>query len=391
MHVLRLKSHEERRLRAGHLWAYSNEIDIAATPIKGLSPGALCRLEDARGKPLGIATVNPHVLLAVRVLTSKADAVIDEAWFERRLVTALALRQRRFPSPYYRLVFGEADGLPGVVIDRFDQVLVVQVTTAGMEQLKPLLIVALQKVLAPQGILFRNDTAMRSTEGLPAEDELVGEVPDTIRLDESGVPFLAPLLSGQKTGWFYDQHANRDRLAPYVRGARVLDVFSYVGGWAIRALTAGAVSAMCVDRSTAALAAAQSSAALSGLSLEILEDDALAALKALRAEGRQFDVVIVDPPALIKRKKDEEAGLAHYAALNRAAMHLLAPDAVLISCSCSHHLSEEQLQRILLRESRQAGRRLQILERGEQGPDHPVHPAIPETRYLKAFFCRVTT
>ena len=391
MPTLRLKAQEERRLRAGHVWAYSNEIDTAATPLKGIIPGSLCRLEDARGKPLGIATVNPHVLLAVRVLSGQGDASIDVDFFERRLRQALALRTKRFPSPHYRLVFGESDALPGLVVDRFGEVLVVQVTTAGMELLKPVLIDALQRVLQPQGILFRNDTAMRATEGLGGEDEVIGTVPDWVRVDESGVPFEAPLKGGQKTGWFYDQRANRDRMGAYAKDARVLDVFSYVGGWALRAAGFGAAAVTCIDASEAALTAAQRSAALQGVTLETIKDDALDAMKALRAEGRQFDLVIVDPPALIKRKKDEEAGLAHYAALNRAAMHLLAADGVLISCSCSHHLSEEQLQRILLRESRQAGRRLQILERGEQGPDHPVHPAIPETRYLKAFYCRVTT
>lgn len=391
MLTLRLKAHEERRLRAGHLWAYSNEIDTAATPIRGVVPGSLCRLEDSRGKPLGIATVNPHVLLAVRVLSGQADLDIDADWFERRFAQALALREKRFPTPHYRLVFGESDGLPGLVVDRFGTVLVVQITTAGMELLKPLLTEALQKLLNPEGILFRNDTAMRQTEGLGGEDELIGSVPDWVRVEESGVPFDAPLKGGQKTGWFYDQRANRDRLAPYAKGARVLDVFSYVGGWALRSAAFGATSVTCVDSSEPALAAARRSADLSGTTLEAIRADALEALKALRAEGRQFDLVIVDPPALIKRKKDEEAGQAHYGALNRAAMHLLAADGVLISCSCSHHLSEDQLQRILLRESRQAGRRLQILERGEQGPDHPVHPAIPETRYLKAFYCRVTT
>lgn len=391
MQIIRLKPHEERRLRAGHLWAYSNEIDVAATPLKGLLPGSLCRLHDARGKPLGVATVNPHTLLAARLLSGRDDAQIDVTWFARRIETALALRERLYPSPHYRLLFGESDGLPGVVVDRFGAVLVVQITTAGMELLKPMLLEALHKVLKPQGLLIRNDNAMRTTEGLAtSEDELIGEVPDEIELLEAGVRLLAPLKSGQKTGWFYDQVSNRNRLAPYVRGARVLDVFSYTGGWALRALAAGASEAVCIDSSESALALASRNAALNGYALATLRDEALDALKTLRSEGRQFDVVVVDPPALIKRKKDEEAGQAHYGALNRAAMQLLAPDGILIACSCSHHLDIETLQRILLRESRQVGRRLQILEQGAQGPDHPVHPAIPETRYLKALYCRLT-
>lgn len=390
MHSLRLKAHEERRLRAGHLWAYSNEIDTAVTPLKGLKPGTLCRLEDARGKALGVGYVHPNVLLSVRLLTGQADALIDREWFERRLRQALSLRERLYPSPHYRLVFGESDGLPGLVIDRYGDLLSVQLSTAGMEALKEPLVEALQRLLKPRGILFRNDNAMRQTEGLSLEDEVWGEVPEEVELLESGVRLLAPLRAGQKTGFFYDQHANRDRVLPYVRGARLLDVFSYVGGWAARAAAAGAASVACIDSSELALDYAARNMAAQGAVPETLRGDALDLLKQLRAEGRQFDVVVVDPPALIKRKKDEEAGQAHYAALNRAALHLLAADGILVSCSCSHHLSEEQLQRILLRESRQAGRRLQILERGGQGPDHPVHPAIPETLYLKAFYCRAT-
>jgi 23S rRNA (cytosine1962-C5)-methyltransferase len=390
MHSLRLKAHEERRLRAGHLWAYSNEIDTAATPLKGLKPGTLCRLEDARGKALGVGYVHPNVLLSVRLLSGQADAVIDREWFERRLRQALALRERLYASPHYRLVFGESDGLPGLVIDRYGDVLSVQLSTAGMEALKEPLVEALQRLLKPRGILFRNDNAMRQTEGLPLEDEVWGEVPDEVELLESGVRLVAPLKAGQKTGFFYDQHANRDRVLPYVKGARVLDVFSYVGAWAARAAAGGAASVACIDSSELALDYAARNIAAQAAAPETLRGDALEVLKALRAEGRQFDLVVVDPPALIKRKKDEEAGQAHYGALNRAAMQLLSADGILVSCSCSHHLSEEQLQRILLRESRQAGRRLQILERGGQGPDHPVHPAIPETLYLKAYYCRAT-
>ena len=390
MNVLRLKTHEERRLRAGHLWAYSNEVDVAQTPLKNFSPGQLVRVEDSRGKPLGMGTVNPHALLTVRMLSSNANASIDLDWFIRRVQQALVLRDCLYPSPHYRLIFGESDGLPGVVVDRFGSVLVVQITTAGMEALKDLLTAALQEVIQPSGILFRNDTAMRETEGLPAENTVIGIVPDEVEVLEAGVKFIAPLGSGQKTGWFYDQVGNRNRLAPYAKGSRVLDVFSYAGGWAVRALAAGATEAVVIDSSAAAIELAQRNAALNGHSLEAHKGDALEVMKALRQQGRTFDVVVVDPPALIKRKKDEEAGQAHYAALNRAAMQLLAQDGFLISCSCSHHLSAESLQRLLLREARTVARKLQMLESGAQGADHPVHPAIPETRYLKAWFCRAT-
>lgn len=409
MITLRLKPREERRVRAGHLWVFSNELQTgpeaearpreageAGAPseagfrnFRDIPAGSLCRVLDGRGKSLGLGYVNPKTLLAVRLLSTGAETAIDGDWFARRIAAALALRQRLYPSPYYRLVHGEADGLPGLVIDRFGEVCVVQIGTAGMENLKDFVVEGLHRVLQPRGILFRNDVPMRELEGLPAYVEKIGEVPEQIEIDESGVRFRVPLVGGQKTGWFYDQHDNRDRLARYARGQDVLDVFSYVGGWSLRSAAAGARSVTCIDSSQPALDAAQASAALNGYTLEAIRDDALAAMKALRAVGRQFGLVVVDPPALIKRKKDYEAGLEHYAALNRAAIQLLPADGFLIACSCSHHLEPEALQRILLREARHAGRQLQILEQGAQSADHPVHPAIPETSYLKAFYCRV--
>lgn len=389
MLTLKLKAKEDRRLRAGHLWVFSNELE-AGPDYKLITPGSLCRVEDSRGKPLGTGYINPRTLLAVRLLTGDADANIDVDWFIRRVEHALRLREVLYPTPHYRLIHAEADGLPGLVVDRYGEVLCAQFTTAGMENLKPLVIAALQTVLNPKGIFLRNDSGARELEGLNSYTEDVGEVPDQVEVLESGVRFLAPLKVGQKTGWFFDQHDNRDRLARYAKDSRVLDVFSYAGGWAVRAHAFGAAEVSCVDSSQTALDAATANAQLNRAKLAAHKGDALDVMKALRAEGRQYDVIVVDPPALIKKKKDYEAGLEHYAALNRAAMQLLPSDGVLISCSCSHHLEEEALQRILLREARSAHRRLQILERGGAGPDHPVHPAIPETRYLKAFFCRVS-
>ena len=386
---LRLKPREERRLRAGHLWVYSNEVDIARTPLAGVAPGSLCRIVDARGKPLGTGYVNPRTLLCARLLTGNADAAIDADWLARRVQSALALRQRLYGAPYYRLVFGESDGLPGLVVDRYGDVLVAQIGTAGMERLKDAVVEALQAVLSPRGIYLNNTMPVRELEGLPSYAQAVGEVPDPVEIDEGGARFAVSLTAGQKTGWFFDQRDNRDALARYVPGRSVLDVFSYVGGWAVRALKAGAASAAAVDSSAPALEGARGNAALNGVTLETIQGEALETLRALRQQNRRFDVVVVDPPALIKRKKDLEAGLGHYGALNRAALELVGADGILVSCSCSHPLEMDALQRILLRESRATGRRLSILEQRSQSADHPVHPAIPETRYLKAFFCRV--
>jgi 23S rRNA (cytosine1962-C5)-methyltransferase len=386
---LRLKPREERRLRAGHLWVYSNEVDTAKTPLTALEPGALCRIVDARGKVLGVAYANPRTLLAARVLTSNGKAEIDATWFAGRLRSALALRERLYDKPFYRLAYGESDGLPGLIVDRYGDVCVVQLATAGMDRLKAQVLDGLQQALGPAGILLRNDVGMRETEGLPESVEEIGRVPDSVTIDEAGVRFEVPVKTGQKTGWFFDQRSNRDQLAKYVRGKSVLDVFSYLGGWSLRALHAGATSATAVDSSASALEGVAKNAELNGAKVEAIQGKAIDVLRELRTQQKRFDVVVVDPPALIKRKKDLETGSAHYGALNKTAMDVLMPEGILVSCSCSHHLDAESLQRIVLRESRTAGRRLQILEQGSQGPDHPVHPAIPETRYLKAFFCRV--
>lgn len=387
MLTLKLKPREERRARAGHLWVYSNEIDTD-DKFRTIVPGTLCRLTDSRDKPLGTGYVNPRTLLTLRLLSSDGRAEIDQAWFERRLQSALELRERLYAEPHYRLVFGESDGLPGLVVDRYGDCCVVQITTAGMELLKPQILAALQAVIRPRGIVLRNDTGARELEGLAGGVEVIGEVPASIEVIEDGLRYAIDLQAGQKTGFFFDQRDNRARLQRYVQGRSVLDVFSYVGAWAQRAMHYGAASAACIDSSQPALDAALASAKRNQLKIETIRAEALDGLKALRAEGRSFDVVIVDPPALIKKRKDFEAGLEHYAALNRAALQLLSPDGILISCSCSHHLQADDLQRILLREARTTARRLQILEQGGQGADHPVHPAIPETRYLKAFYCR---
>jgi 23S rRNA (cytosine1962-C5)-methyltransferase len=261
-----------------------------------------------------------------------------------------------------------------------------------MEALKDQVAAAVQAVLGPAGLYWKNDTAARDLEQLPQEARLAfGAVPDELTVMESGLSFTAPLAHGQKTGWFYDQSANRARLARYIApGARVLDVCSYVGAWAITALRAGAERASCVDSSQAAIEFAGANAARNGLALETLRADAFEALKTLNDRGARYDVVVLDPPAFIKRKKDIPQGQAAYRKLNQLALGLLGDEGLLVSCSCSYHLAAEELMAAIQGAARHTGRFVQILEAGGQSPDHPVHPAIPETRYLKAFFCRVT-
>lgn len=391
--VLRLKKNEERRLRAGHLWVFSNEVDIAETPLKGIVPGAQVTLQDSRGKPLGSAFANPNTLIAARLYSRDADRPFDASLLVHRINVALSLREKLFPTPHYRLVYGDSDGLPGLVVDRYDDVLVVQISTAGMEALKDAVIAALVKVLKPFGILLRNDSAARGLEQLPEEVAVVhGEVPETVEVIENGVRFAVPVRTGQKTGWFYDHRDNRARLMAMAKGARVLDVFSYIGGWGVQAAVGGATDVLCVDASAPALAQVAGNAQRNGVAdrVRTQQGDAFDVLKQLHEAGERFDIVVVDPPAFIKRRKDIETGSAAYRKLNDQAIRLLNRDGYLVSGSCSMHLEKSALLDILRASGRHLDRTVQVIAQGGQGADHPVLPAIAETDYLKAFFARVT-
>ena len=388
---LRLKKNEERRIRAGHLWVYSNEVDNAATPLKAFSPGQAVQIQAHNGKPLGNGYVNPASLICARLVSRDPAYVLDRSLIVHRLKVALSLRERLFDRPFYRLVYGESDQLPGLVIDRYGDLCVVQLTTAGMEAVREQVLEALDKVIRPKGVVLRGDSSIRKFEGLDSYCETLGEVPDTVTVEESGLGFQVSLREGQKTGWFYDQRMNRQRLRAYSKDRRVLDVFSYVGGWGLQAAAAGASEVFCVDASEQALDRLHASAQANGLADQVasIQGDAFEVLSQLRADQQRFDVVVLDPPAFIKRRKDSKAGEQAYHRINQLGMQVLNRDGVLVSASCSHHLAEDQFQKILLQSSRHLDRSLQVLERGHQGPDHPVHPAIPETAYLKALFCRV--
>ncbi len=388
--LLVLKKNEERRLQAGHLWVFSNEVDTRRSALIALSPGELVTVQSSAGKVLGTAYVNPHTLICARLVSRRGNARFDGDLLRRRLLSALELRERLYAQPWYRLVYGESDGLPGLVVDRYGDVLVCQITTAGMERVRDTLVEVLQDCLQPAGILLRDDSPMRALEGLAQGKVTTGHVPDAVELEEGGVQFRVPLGGGQKTGWFFDQRSNRQAMHRYVPGRRVLDVFSYIGAWGLQAARAGAAEVTCVDASAPALEALQQSARANGLSGVAVEaGDGFEVLQAMRGAQRRFDVVIVDPPAFIKRRKDIRQGEQGYARLNQLALELLVPGGILISCSCSMHLAETRLQQILLQAAVRQSRQLQLLERGFQCQDHPVHPAIPETAYLKAMFCRV--
>lgn len=389
---LRLKKNEERRLRGGHLWVYSNEIDTDKTPLKDFEPGSQVKIEDAQGHFIGNGYINPHSLICARLVSRDPTYALDQSLITHRLNIALSLRDTLFDKPFYRLVHGESDGLPGLIVDRYADVLVAQITTAGMEQQKAAIVAALEKVLKPVAIVLRNDTSSRKTEGLDSYCEtVVGTLPESVTVEENNTRFEIDVLSGQKTGWFYDHRMNRARMQHYVKDKRVLDVFSYIGGWGIQALTAGANDLMCIDASHAAIDRIHHNGVMNGVEdkLATVEGDAFEALKSLRQDRERFDVVIVDPPAFIKRKKDSKEGLNAYRRINQMAMQVLNKGGYLISGSCSYHLGSDELRNILLKASRHIDRTSQIIEQGHQGPDHPVHPAIPETNYLKAFIVRL--
>ncbi len=387
---LYLKPHEDRRVRLGHPWVYSNEIDAARAPLAGITPGAAVAVHDHRGQLVGSGYVNPHTLIAVRLL-SRGMRVLDGALLRERLATALALRERLYPRPYYRLVYGDSDGLSGLIVDRYGDYLVAQLLTAGMQRVAALVVAALDEVLAPHGILLRNDSPARTLEGLPTTVESArGKVPATITVEDHALCFSIDPWAGQKTGWFYDQRDNRACVAAYTSGARVLDLMSYVGGFGITAARAGAREVLCVDSSATALALLQDNANTNGVAERVRTQhgDAFEVLQALRNAGEHFDVVIADPPAFIKRRKDEKSGIEAYERLNQLALGVLHPGGILASCSCSYHLERDALRTVLARAAHRAGRALQILESGGQAADLPALPVVPETAYLKMFIAR---
>lgn len=387
-----LNNKADKRLRGGHVWIYSNEINTKLTPIKDIEPGQQVIVENAQGKVMGIAYLNPHNLICGRLISRDIKFGLDKSLLVHRINIALSLRQAMNPEPFYRLVYGDSDGLPGLVVDRFGDILVVQMATAGMEAVKNEVVEALCQVLKPTGILIKNDSRIRSAEGLEDYIEVAyGEVPEFVPMEENGVKFEVPVFEGQKTGWFYDHRASRGRLADYVKGKRVLDVFSYVGGWGVQAAAFGADNVMCVDSSEFALDCVHRNAELNDLSdkVESMQGNAFDAMKQLAEDGERFDVIIMDPPAFIPKRKDIKKGEVAYRRVNELAMRLLNKDGILVSASCSMHLGRDVLVDILRQSSRHLDRQLQILEHGGQTYDHPVHPAIPETDYLKAIFARV--
>ncbi len=382
--VVTLLPGHHKRAAQGHPWVYSNEIAMNAA-ARALPPGTLVTLNTAAGEALGVAMFNPHPLVSARILDRDVTSAIDRDFFAARLTAARHLRDKLYAHPFYRLIHAEADGLPGVVIDRFGDVLVVEINTAGIDRLEAEFLAACVQVLHPRAIVLRNDSAARAVEGLPVGQRVVGELVGPIVVHENGCDFLADPVGGQKTGWFYDQRDNRRAVAGLAQGARVLDLYCYTGGFSVAAARGGARQVVGIDRSEPALALARLAAERNNLVAAHFERaEVFEKLEGLIAANGRFDIVVADPPAFVKSRKDLGAGLRGYRKLARLAARVVAPGGFLFAASCSHNVEMGDFAEAVRRGLHDAGRSGRILFTSGAAPDHPVHPFLPESAYLKA-------
>ena len=374
---------QRAKARDGSPWIFSNEIrmDQAA---KALTPGSVVNVRGEDGRAFGTGYFNPKSLIAVRLLSADCDAMVDIAFFAKRLKHARALRDAIYDRPFYRLCHAEGDGLPGLVIDRFDDTLTVQIGTAGMERQVEAIAQALQEIVAPKTIVLRNDAPSRALEGLEAYVRTLKGEGRRIAVEENGARYIADLTEGQKTGWYYDQRDNRAFIAKLAKGKSVLDAYSYTGGFGILAAKAGAREVVCLDSSAPALALAEESARANAVTVKAVKADVFEELERLKTAGERFDIVLADPPPFVKSKKDLEPGAKAYRKLARLAAEVTAPGGLLMVASCSHNIPPERFAQECAQGLSRAGRTAALIRQAGAGPDHPVHPLLPESAYLKA-------
>jgi 23S rRNA (cytosine1962-C5)-methyltransferase len=372
-----------RRARGGSPWIFSNEIrmDDAA---KAIAPGAVVNVRGEDGRAFGTGYFNPKSLIAVRLLADDCDVAIGAEFFVGRLRRALALRDAIYEKAFYRLFHAEGDGVPGLVIDRFDDTLTVQIGTAGMERQIEAIIAALENLLKPRTIILRNDAPSRTLEGLESYVKMVKGEGHRIAVEENGARYIADLTEGQKTGWYYDQRDNRAFIARLAKGKTVLDAYSYTGGFGIVSAKAGAKEVVCLDSSAPALAIAEESARANAVKIKAVKADVFEELERLKTAGEKFDVVLADPPPFVKSKKDLEPGAKAYRKLARLAAEVTAPNGFLMVASCSHNIPPDRFAAECAQGLLRAGRRATMIRQSGAGPDHPVHPLLPESAYLKA-------
>ncbi|MBT5111318.1 MAG: class I SAM-dependent rRNA methyltransferase [Rhodospirillaceae bacterium] len=379
----------QKRLKTGHPWIYSNEIAMTAE-ARALPPGSVVSVKGNDGVFHGLAHFNPHALISARIITRRDDAILDAAFFEDRLRRALDLRSRFFTAPYYRLVHAEADGLPGLIVDRYGDTIVLQFNAAGMDRARADVLAAVNSVLSPRRCVIRNDSPAREREGLTLGVEIIGETETpgdgTCEIEENGVRFVTDLQQGQKTGWFFDQRENRRFVASLSNGRRVLDCYCHSGGFGVQAAVSGAADVTMVDSSALALDMAMQSAALNNVSAQCstIKADVFEELARRAKAGETYDVVIADPPSFVKSKKDQHSGERGYRKLARLAAALVAPGGMLFIASCSHNVAPDPFAKLVANGVRDARRTGRILRASGADVDHPVHPSLPESAYLKA-------
>jgi 23S rRNA (cytosine1962-C5)-methyltransferase len=383
---VRLNAATARLVTEGHLWIHPRDLPMTSE-LELAEPGSLLELYDAKGKPLGLASFNPHSTIPVRILSRNPQERIDTTWFHHKLSEALAKREAWFDVPYYRLVHSEGDGLPGLIIDRFGERVVVQASTAGMEQLQASWLEALQLLLSPRSIILRGDTPSRAREGLVQKTEAIGEPLEApVEVWEHSTYFLADLMTGQKTGWFYDHRENRRRMADHCAGKTALDLYSHSGGFGLPAARAGATQVTLVDASAKALTLANQAAQRNSVAsrCETIEEDVFTLLSRWVSQKRRFDVVMADPPAFIKERRHKANGLKGYEKLAQLCVSVTQAQGLFFIASCSHHADPASFKRAVETGIRKAGREVKLIGKGEADRDHPVHPKLPENRYLKA-------
>lgn len=385
MKPVKLHPGRERRILQGHRWIFSNEI---SNSLSDFEPGSWVEIFSHKGVPLGTGYINPRSLIAVR-LVCPAGQKPSRDYFHSLLRKAIARRAEfLYPdSQCYRAVYGESDGLPGLVVDRYGDMVVYQITTLGMSLMEPLVQELLMEIMQPRVLVFRHDAQVRTLEGLPLEKGIAfGEIPPEHWVDVDGIAFQVSPLEGQKTGLFLDQRDNRQALRRWVRGKKVLDLFCYNGAWSLSAALGGAEEVVGVDQSADAVAQAANNALRNGVesSCRFQRDEVFHFLKG--ADRHAFDVVIVDPPAFVKTRSALPEAKKGYTDLNRRALMALKPGGILVSCSCSYHLNESLFREVLLQAAQAAGRQLRLLEARGQAMDHPVLLSMPETHYLKCYF-----
>lgn len=383
---LKIKRHQEIRLVKAHPWIFSNEIENFSE-LKNLEKGSLVEVQIKKDQPFALAFFNPHSLIAARILSHDVNQKIDEDFFVERILAAKNLREKFFTKPFYRLIHSEADFLPGLVIDRFGDVLSCQISTAGMEKLSPFLIAALEKIFPNSAIIFRNDIESRKMEGLELYVKTIkGEIADEIEIEENGLKFLIDVKQGQKTGWFFDQRINRQFISEISKDCDVLDAFCYLGGFGFNALNGGAKSVTFVDSSEESLALLKRNPQFFAAEekIKILNQKIFDLFENQEFQQNQFDLVLLDPPAFIKSKKDFFSGLKGYEKLIRLAINLVKKNGVLMLSSCSHHASLNDLKESANDAFRKSVRKARLIRTFGAGFDHPLHVALKESEYLKS-------